>query len=236
MTVEEKCSEACPVPLLKTWKSSSWVSRWICTSLAAAEKELAVRATSCSWFSYLPVPQLHLPVSPQLWRRHTTPLLYPGPRIMTLSDKSWRPVWTAINVCSPNSLWLHFYPNSSQHFCSEKGKHSLSLPNLLRCPWPQFFPPASGSLFHQFPLLFPIIPSHGPFSHLTNLLLAPCPKSKQNQIEDKTILSPVLLPKATVSFFPDTNKMFLFPPLILLIWWRWNLLSHHFHVCVSCPC
>lgn len=29
MTVEEKCSEACPVPLLKTWKSSSWVSRWI---------------------------------------------------------------------------------------------------------------------------------------------------------------------------------------------------------------
>lgn len=83
---------------------------------------------------------------------------------------------------------------------------------------PYFSLIASGSCTTNFPtfsyyLLFLL---HGPFSHLTDLPVVPCPKSKQKQIKDNTILLPLLLPKATSSqLFSNINKTFLFFSMFL---------------------
>lgn len=157
-----------------------------------------------------------------------------APRLINVSNKSWRPIWIIINFCSPNSLWLNFYPTSLQCFCSEKvnipsplytssNAINLIFPFQLQGHAPPISPPFS------YYVLFLL---HGPFSHLTNLLVVPCPKSKQKQIKDNTIFFPILLPKATVSFFPISTKRFYFSQRSWHVWWRRNLLlPNHFHTC-----
>lgn len=131
-------------------------------------------------------PPTHLTTDSPTWEKHTAPPLCPSLRIMTVSDKSWRPIWTAIHFCSPDSSWLNFYPTSSRHFCAK----AVSSPFRLS-PSPHAFDPvsspASGSCSTSFPLPFPIFNDsflRDLSSHLPNLHMVPRPKSKQNPVKD----------------------------------------------------
>ena len=106
-----------------------------------------------------------------------------------LVREEWQPLIKAEGQFKPPyilvSLWLHFYPTSSSTSVPPKGKHiPFPLQTSFDGPDPIFSPPASESRSTNFPscvLLFLLTES---FFHLTNWLLVPFPKSKQNQIQD----------------------------------------------------
>lgn len=124
-------------------------------SLTATDDDLARRNNSTfGCLTFLSSHGACLPI-PQLQKTHHSS--FPAPGLMQVFDKSSRPMWTVINFCSPNSLWLNFYPTSPQYFCSKKKKKEilpfLSKPPLM--PLTSFSPSTFGFMLHQFPLLFP---------------------------------------------------------------------------------
>ena len=118
--------------------------------------------------------------------------------------------------------------------------HSLSSPNLFWWPWPHFSPCSLRVTLHQFPLLSPAtVLLRESFSHLTNRLLVSCPKSKQNQIQDNTIVPPKSNFLKHLSALPHQNGetyhqnvfivLHLFPDLSVK---AESPPPHHFHSCV----
>lgn len=154
LTGEEKYSEACPTSLLKTWKSGSWVSRWICIS-TAIEKDLKMRTPSHPWFSHLVIFPLHLPAkSPTLEKTHH---LSSPPELL-----DWWSFWQRMKAnlnryefFASQTPLLNFYPTAPITSVPKK----LIFPfvsNPPSLPLTFISPSSFRVVLYQFPSFFPV--------------------------------------------------------------------------------